>query len=316
MTLRIIFMGTPDFSVPSLCALHKSGHEIVACYSQPPRPGGRRGLELVASPVSKTAEQLGIPVYTPVSLKDASEQQLFRAHNADVGVVVAYGLVLPGPVLDGPRSGCFNGHASLLPRWRGAAPIQRAVMAGDRETGVMIMKMDTGLDTGPVAMETKVAIETYTTAGLLHDQLSIAGADLMVEAMDALERGTLVLEPQKETGVTYAVKISKSEARIDWSKPAIEVLCTIMGLSPFPGAWGKMRLGDKMPRVKILKAEMAVGDTGCRAGEVTSAASGRIEIACGTGSVRVLSLQRAGSKVMSAEEFLRGNTLTPGQILA
>ena len=221
MPLRIIFMGTPDFSVPVLKALHAAGHEIVAVYSQPPRPAGRRGLELKASPVHEAAEALGIEVRTPVNFKAEEDREAFRALNADVAVVVAYGLLLPKAILEGTRLGCYNGHASLLPRWRGAAPIQRAIMAGDAETGMMVMKMDVGLDTGPVALTARVAIGETMTAGELHDALSQAGAALMVEAMGKLEAGDLPLTPQPEEGVLYAAKISKEETHIDFSKPAI-----------------------------------------------------------------------------------------------
>ena len=220
MSLRIIFMGTPDFSVPVLEALHAAGHEIAAVYSQPPRKAGRRGLEVTPSPVHKAAERLGLEVRTPVSLKGEAEQQAFRALEADVAVVVAYGLLLPKAILEATRLGCFNGHASALPRWRGAAPIQRAIMAGDTQTAMMIMKMDEGLDTGPVAMTAPIGISGSMTAGALHDRLSQAGADLMVQAIAALEAGTLTLTPQPEEGVTYARKIDKAETRIDWSRPA------------------------------------------------------------------------------------------------
>ena len=237
MALRIIFMGTPDFSVPTLNALYKAGHDIVCCYTQPPRPAGRRGMELKPSPVQMTAEALGLEVRHPTSLKDAVEQERFAALNADVAVVVAYGLLLPEAILQAPKHGCFNGHASLLPRWRGAAPIQRAIMAGDEETGVMIMKMDVGLDTGPVALTGRTDITPKTTAGSLHDELSELGAELMVEAMAQLEDGQLQLVEQSAGGIEYASNISKAETRIDWTKSANEVQRHIMGLSPFPGAW-------------------------------------------------------------------------------
>ncbi|MBE0693954.1 MAG: methionyl-tRNA formyltransferase, partial [Aquamicrobium sp.] len=237
MALRVIFMGTPEFSAATLRALAQAGHDIAAVYSQPPRPAGRRGLELTKSPVHLAAEALGIAVRTPRSLKGEDEQQAFRALDADVAVVVAYGLLLPKPILEGTRLGAYNGHASLLPRWRGAAPIQRAIMAGDAETGMMVMKMDEGLDTGPVALTERVAIGPDTTAGELHDALMETGAALMVRALAALEKGELVLSPQPEDGATYARKISKEETRIDWSLPAAEVHNRIRGLSPFPGAW-------------------------------------------------------------------------------
>jgi len=304
MPLRIIFMGTPDFSVPTLQALADAGHDIVACYTQPPRPAGRRGLELKPSPVQVAAEEMGIPVFSPVSLKNAAEQKLLADQQADVAVVVAYGLLLPQPILDAPKHGCFNGHASLLPRWRGAAPIQRAIMAGDRETGVMIMKMEAGLDTGPVAMTSRVPITERTTAGVLHDTLAEAGAGLMVEAMTALEAGKLNLTPQSEDGITYASKIDKGETRIDWSRDADEVVRHIHGLSPFPGAWCEMPLGGKEVRVKILNASVQPDD-----GPYGNTLDDQLSIACGNGSVRLLTLQKAGSKAMNAEEFLRGNSL-------
>ncbi len=237
MPLRIIFMGTPDFAVPTLRALAEAGHEIAAAYTQPPRPAGRRGLELTPSPVQREAERLGIAVRCPTSLRTKAEQDAFLTLDADIAVVVAYGLLLPQAVLDAPRFGCFNGHASLLPRWRGAAPVNRAIMAGDTETGMMVMKMDDGLDTGPVAMTARLPIGPNMTAGELHDRLSVAGAALMVDAVAALEAGSLTLAPQPEVGATYARKIEKAETRVDWSAPAAEVHNHIRGLSPFPGAW-------------------------------------------------------------------------------
>ncbi len=240
MPLRIIFMGTPDFSVPTLRAIAEAGHEIAAVYTQPPRPAGRRGLELTPSPVQREAERLGIEVRTPVSLKGEAEQAAFRTLNADVAVVVAYGLLLPRAILEGTRLGCYNGHASLLPRWRGAAPIQRAIMAGDTETGVMIMKMEEGLDTGPVALTHRVAIGPDMTAGELHDILMETGAGLMVQALKELERGEMTLVPQAPDGLTYAKKIDKAETRIDWNNPSKDVHNHIRGLSPFPGAWSEV----------------------------------------------------------------------------
>ncbi|WP_112526842.1 methionyl-tRNA formyltransferase [Phyllobacterium trifolii] len=305
--MRIIFMGTPEFSVPILNALIGQGHEIVAVYSQPPRPAGRRGLELTPSAVQRNAEQFGIEVRTPKSLKSEEEQQAFRDLEADVAVVVAYGLILPAPILEGTRLGCYNGHASLLPRWRGAAPIQRAIMAGDDETGIMIMKMDEGLDTGPVAMAEKVTITADMTAGELHDQLSMAGADLMVRAMAALERDSLTLTPQSEDGVTYASKITKAETRIDWTQAAIDVHNRIRGLAPFPGAWCEMEIGEELERVKLLRSILAtgVGDPGAVLGD-------DLRIACGEGAIRLRSLQRAGGKVMDGLEFQRGAKIAQG----
>ena len=273
MPLRIIFMGTPDFSVPTLEALHDAGHEIACVYSQPPRPAGRRGLELTKSPVHRRAEELGIEVRTPVSLKSAEEQARFRALNADVAVVVAYGLLLPKPILEGTRLGCYNGHASLLPRWRGAAPIHRAIMAGDAETGMMVMKMDEGLDTGPVAKTSRITIEPDMTTGELHDSLKMQGAALMAEAMAELAAGRFDLTPQPEDGVLYAKKIDKAETRIDWSKPAVEVHNHIRGLSPFPGAWCEMEIGGKAERVKVLKSTRAPQADGLAAQDAPMARS-------------------------------------------
>lgn len=307
MSLRIVFMGTPDFAVPILTALIGQGHEIVAVYSRPPRPAGRRGLELTPSPVQRNAEQFGIEVRTPTSLKSEEEQQAFRDLNADVAIVVAYGLILPRAILDGTRLGCYNGHASLLPRWRGAAPIQRAIMAGDLETGIMIMKMDEGLDTGPVAMVEKVKITADMTAGELHDQLSAAGADLMVRAMAALERDSLTLTPQAEDGVTYASKITKAETRIDWSEPAIDVHNRIRGLAPFPGTWCEMEIGGSLERIKLLRSVLATG-----VGDAGTVLDDSLRIACGEGAVRLRSLQRAGGKVMDSIEFQRGAKIAQG----
>ncbi|MEL7429431.1 MAG: methionyl-tRNA formyltransferase [Pseudomonadota bacterium] len=301
MPLRIVFMGTPDFSVPSLVELAGHGHEIVACYSQPPRPAGRRGLELRKSPVHEMAEQLGIPVHTPVSLRDVTEQEVFAAHDADVAVVIAYGLILPEQVLNAPRLGCYNGHASLLPRWRGAAPIQRAIMAGDQETGVCIMKMDQGLDTGPVALEERIAIGADMTASELHDRLSRLNADLMVRTMAALERGSLKLTPQPDSGIEYASKISKEETRINWDLPAKQVHDHIRALSPFPGAWCEMRIGDTLQRVKVLSSQEATGN-----GTPGERLEGDLVIACGEGAVNLLRVQRAGKQAQDADEFIRG----------
>lgn len=308
--MRIIFMGTPDFAVPTLKALHEAGHDIVACYTQPPRPAGRRNLELKKSPVHEAAASLGVDVCTPTSLKGADEQARFAALDADVAVVVAYGLLLPWAILEGTRLGCFNGHASLLPRWRGAAPIHRAIMAGDTETGMMVMKMDEGLDTGPVAMTERVAIDPDMTTGQLHDELAQIGASLMVRAMTALDAGSLHLEPQPEEGATYAAKIDKGETRVDWSRPATEVHNHIRGLSPFPGAWCEMRLGKKWERVKLLGSTLADGE-----GSPATPLDGLpLSIACGEGAVRVTQLQRAGGKPLDADAFVRGGAPGPGDI--
>lgn len=305
MPLRIIFMGTPDFSVPSLIELVGQGHEIVGVYSQPPRPAGRRGLELKQSPVHQKAEQFGLPVFTPGTLRDEAEQEAFKNLDADVAIVIAYGLLLPEAVLNAPEYGCYNGHASLLPRWRGAAPIQRAIMAGDTETGSMIMKMDKGLDTGPVALAEKIAIPDNMTAGELHDKLSIVTADLMVRAVGAIERGSLNLTPQADTSIEYAHKIEKSETRIDWSRPATEVHNHIRGLSPFPGSWCEMELSGKTTRVKVLSSEVSTvqGEAG------TLIDAGELTIACAENAVVFKRVQKAGGKPQSGEEFLRGNKI-------
>lgn len=309
MPLRIVFMGTPDFSVPVLTSLIGQNHEIVAVYTRPPRPAGR-GMAERKSPVHEKAEQFGIPVFVPVSLKDSEARQRFIALEADLAVVVAYGLILPQAILDAPRLGAYNVHASLLPRWRGAAPIQRAIMAGDRETGVIIMKMDAGLDTGPVAMAQKTEIGPDMTAGELHDELSMLGADLMVRAAGALERDLLALTPQAEAGITYAEKVSKGETRVDWSRPAQEVHDHIRGLSPFPGAWCEMDLGGRKDRVKLLRSTMVDGR-----GSPGEVLDDKLAIACGTGAVRLVRLQRAGKQAVNAEAFLAGNRIAKGSVL-
>lgn len=310
MPLRIVFMGTPDFAVPTLAEILSAGHEVVAVYTQPPRPAGR-GMSERKSPVHVQAESSGIPVFTPKSLKGTEEQEIFRSHGADVGVVVAYGLILPKPILDAPRFGCLNLHASALPRWRGAAPIQRAIMAGDRETAVMVMRMDEGLDTGPVCLAERVPIGADMTAGELHDELARVGASLMVRALAALERGSLDCTPQPEEGVTYAAKIDKAETRIDFSRPAAEVHNLIRGLSPYPGAWFEAGPQGKRERIKVLRSELAEGS-----GVPGTVLDNRLTIACGNGAIRLKVLQRAGRKPMTAEEFLRGFDLPPGSRLS
>ncbi len=310
MTLRIVFMGTPDFSVPTLRALAEAGHQIAAVYTQPPRPAGRRGLELTKSPVHRAAEELGLEVHTPTSLKDEGEQARFAALGADLAVVVAYGLILPRPVLEAPRLGCVNGHASLLPRWRGAAPIQRAVMAGDTETGICVMRMEAGLDTGPVGLVHKMPIGPDTTAGELHDALAELCARAMVEALDSLDAGVLEFTPQPADGITYASKIDKAEARVDWALPAQTVHDRIRGLSPFPGAWCEVVAGGRTERLKLLRSTLAEGAGA--AGELLDASG---EIACGEGAVRLLEVQRAGGKPASAADFVRGARLSVGDRL-
>ncbi|HEV7318718.1 MAG TPA: methionyl-tRNA formyltransferase [Ensifer sp.] len=307
MSLRIIFMGTPEFSVPTLAALAEAGHQIVAVYTQPPRPGGRRGLDLQKSPVHQAAELLGVPVLTPVNFKDETDRQTFRDFDADVAVVVAYGLLLPEAILTGTKLGCYNGHASLLPRWRGAAPIQRAIMAGDRETGMMVMKMDKGLDTGPVALTKTVEIGETMTAGELHDRLMQVGGALMREAMAKLEAGDLPLTPQPEEGVVYAAKISKTETRIDFALSAKEAHDHIRGLSPFPGAWFELEIAGKPERVKLLNSELASGT-----GAPGAVLDDRLTIACGEGALRLTRLQRAGGKALGAADFLHGNPVAVG----
>ena len=295
MTLRLAFLGTPDFAVPTLAELVAHGHDIACVYSQPPRPKGR-GLELEPGPVHRFALAHKLPVRTPLSLKDAAQQELFAALAVDAAIVVAYGLLLPNPILDAPRLGCFNLHGSLLPRWRGAAPIQRAVMAGDAETGVMVMRMEEGLDTGPVLMAERTPIGRKT-AGELSEELSRLGADLMLRALAALERGAVSEQAQPEAGVTYAKKISKDEARIDWTKGAIEIDCLIRGLSPSPGAWTEA----KGERLKVLYARPVSGKGA--PGEVIG---DELTVACGDGALRLIKVQRAGSRVMEAAELLKG----------
>ena len=305
--MRIVFMGSPEFALPTLGGLIGAGHDIVAVYSQPPKPAGRRGLELMPTPVAQMAEGFGIPVFTPTSLKSAEEKAAFAALEPDVAVVVAYGLLLPQAILDIPAYGCLNLHGSLLPRWRGAAPIHRAIMAGDRETGVGVMRMEKGLDTGPVAMEERLTIHPNETTGELHDRLAPLGGDLMVRAIAALSRGALEFHPQSEEGVVYAHKIDKAEAKIDWSKSADEVHNHIRGLSPFPGAYAEVDLGKGPERVKVLRSEVAEGQ-----GEAGTLLDGALTIACGQGAVRLTRVQRAGKAAMDAKTFQQGAQLKPG----
>jgi methionyl-tRNA formyltransferase len=305
MPLRLIFMGTPDFAVPTLLELVAHGHEIAAVYTRAAKPAGR-GMKLQPTPVEQEARRLGIAVLTPTTLKTPEALEEFRAHHADAAVVVAYGMILPQAILDAPKLGCFNLHASLLPRWRGAAPINRAIMAGDAESGVMVMKMDAGLDTGDVAMAERVGVTDAMTAADLHDALAPLGGDLMVRAMGALERGRLQLTKQSEEGVTYAAKIDKAEARIDWNQPARTVLRHIHGLSPFPGAWCEMPIEGAPSRVKILRCELADGS-----GAAGDLLDDRLAVACQHGAIRILELQRAGKQPMKAQDFLRGTPLMP-----
>lgn len=305
MTLRLAFMGTPDFSVPVLDAIHAAGHDIVAVYTQPPRPAGR-GMKLTPSPVQARAEAVGLEVRHPVSLKGQDEKDAFAALDLDVAVVVAYGLILPRGILAAPRHGCLNLHASLLPRWRGAAPIQRAIMAGDEETGVCVMRMEAGLDTGPVCLRDSLPIGADETAATLHDRLSALSAALIVPALDRLEAGTLDCETQPEDGVLYAEKIDKAEARIDWTKPAIAIDRQIRGLSPFPGAWTMM----DGQRVKLLGSRVADGS-----GAPGTVLDADIRVACSDGAVQITQLQPAGRAAMTAQEFQRGRGVAVGAAL-
>ena len=307
--MRIVFMGTPAFAVPTLSELVGQGHEVVAVYTRAPARSGR-GMSETPSPVHALASRLGVPVHHPATLKGEAAAETMRAHDADLGVVVAYGLILPQAILDAPALGCVNLHASLLPRWRGAAPIQRAVMAGDPEAGVGVMRMEAGLDTGPVGMEERIRLDPDMTAGDLHDRLAPIGADLMGRAVGALERGTLQFRPQPAEGVIYAGKIDKAEARIDWARPAAEVLRHIMGLSPAPGAFFEADLGHGVERVKVLRARLAEG-TG-PAGSVLDAA---LTVACREGAIVPTQLQRAGKGPVPVAEFLRGRPVQAGRRL-
>jgi methionyl-tRNA formyltransferase len=305
MPLRLVFMGTPDFAVPTLVELIGRGHDVAAVYTRAAKPAGR-GMETQPTPIEREARRFGIPVLTPKTLRTAEAEEQFRAHAADIAVVVAYGLILPKPILDAPRLGCFNLHASALPRWRGAAPINRAVMAGDPETAVMVMRMEEGLDTGPIAMAERVAIDPDMTAGDLHDRLAPLGADLMARALAALAKDALVLTPQPSAGVTYAAKIDKAETRIDWRKPWKQVHDHARGLSPFPGAW--CEIGGA--RVKVLRTTKGDGT-----GAPGTVLGDNLTVACGDGAVRILSLQPAGKRAMTADEYLRGTRVAPGAVL-
>jgi methionyl-tRNA formyltransferase len=305
LTLRLVFMGTPDFAVPTLVELVGGGHDVVAVYTQPARPAGR-GLAPTPSPVAREAERFGLTVFTPPTLKGDDAAAAIRAHHAVAAVVVAYGLILPKAILDAFPLGCFNLHASLLPRWRGAAPIHRAIMAGDKETGVMAMKMDEGVDTGPIAMAERTAIGPDMTAGELHDELKRLGADLMLRALAALEKGQLQLTPQPAAGVT-ARKIDKDETRIDWTKPWQTVHNHCRGLSPFPGAWCEL---PGAVRLRVLRTTEGAG-----AGKPGRVLDDKLTVACGTGAVRLVDVQRFSRQRMPAEEFLRGTPVAPGTVL-
>ncbi len=298
--MRIAFFGTPDFAVPTLTEIVGQGHEVVAVYTQPPRAAGR-GMAERKSPVHAVAERFALPVSTPTRLKNEGEAERFAALNVDVGVIVAYGQILPKSFLDAPPSGCLNLHGSLLPRWRGAAPVARAIMAGDAETGVMVMRMEEGLDTGPVAMSERIAIAPDATAGEVAASLAALGADLMVRALAALSRGVLGFTPQAEEGATYAKKLDNAETRIDWSRPGPQVHNHIRGLSPFPGAWCLADFGKGPERVKVLRSTIVQGE-----GAPGAVLDDHLTIACGSGAVRLTEVQRAGKSAVSAAEFLRG----------
>ena len=300
MTLRLVFMGTPEFAVPTFAAIVGDRYKLVAVYTRPPRPAGR-GMSVQASPIAHEAERFGLPVFSPKTLRETSAVDAMRAHHADAAVVVAYGLILPKPILDLFPLGCFNLHASLLPHWRGAAPIHRAILAGDRETGVMVMKMDEGLDTGPIAMTERVSIGPDATAGDLHNELARLGAGLMLRALAALEKGDLRLTPQPAAGATYANKIDKSETRIDWSQSWNKVHDHCRGLSPFPGAWFEY---PNAGRIKVLRTTKGRG-----AGEPGRVLDDDLTIACGEGAIRLLELQRSGRQPMRVDEFLRGTPI-------
>jgi len=312
MSLNVIFMGTPDFAVPTLKRIVADGHQVAAVYTQPPRPAGR-GMAARKSPVHTAADQHDVRVLTPKSLKDPENQERLASFACDVAIIVAYGLILPRPILDAPRQGCFNLHASLLPRWRGAAPIQRAIMAGDRESGVMVMRMEEGLDTGPVCMTDRVAITPDMTAGALHDILAMRGGALVGDFLKQLEHAGPDCVAQTSDGVTYAKKIDKSESRIDWNQPAGEIHNLIRGLSPFPGAWCEMNRDGGVQRVKVLESRIVAASG--RRGVPGTLMDDRLTIACGDGVLRLIRLQRAGKKPMDGETFMRGWPVAPGTVL-
>ncbi len=304
--MRIAFLGTPDFSVPALDALRAAGHEIAYVYTQPPRPAGR-GQSERRSAVHDRADTAGIPVRTPASLRDAETQAEFAALNLDAAVVVAYGLILPQPVLDAPRLGCINIHASLLPRWRGAAPIQRAIQAGDAETGVTIMQMDAGLDTGPELLRAAVPITVETDAGMLHDALATLGGRLIVDALAGLEAGALQAVAQPDVGETYAAKIERGEERIDWAQPAAVLDRHVRAFAPWPGAWFE----HDGERIKVLAAEVVAGQDA--PGTVLD---DELTVACSDGGLRLVTVQRAGKAAMAAAEYLRGRPVAAGTVFA
>lgn len=310
--LRVIMMGTPDFAVPTLRAIADAGHRVICAYSQPPRPAGR-GQQVQPSPVHTAAEALGIPVRTPKTLRSAEAQADFAALDADVAVVAAYGLILPQPVLDAPRLGCVNVHGSLLPRWRGAAPLQRSILAGDAETGITIMQMDAGLDTGAMLLKEAVPITPTTTASSLHDDLAALGARMIVTALAGLAAGTLTAEPQPEDGVTYAAKLTREDGRLDWSRDAAFVERQVRALTPWPGCWFDLGTGSGTERIKVLAAEPAGEAAGAAAGTLLD---GRMTVACGDGrAVRLVRVQRPGKAPVDGEAFLRGFAVPAGTVL-
>lgn len=311
--MRLVFMGTPEFALPTLTEIVGQGHDIAAVYTRAPAAGGR-GMAMRPSPVQALAEQFGLPVRSPMSLRQATEAASFRALDVDVAVVVAYGLILPQTILDLPRFGCLNLHGSLLPRWRGAAPMQRAIMAGDLETGVMVMRMEAGLDTGPVAMAERLAVTANMTAGELHDRLAPLGADLMLRALGALGRGTLRFQPQSDEGIVYARKIEKAECRIDWGRPAPAVHDQIRGMSPVPGAFFEADFGRGVERIKVLGSRLAPG--GGHPGTVLDGGAGILSVACHDGAVALTRLQRAGKAATEVGDFLRGTSVEPGTRLS
>ncbi len=304
-SLRLVFMGTPDFAVPALEALIEADHDIVCVYSQPPRRAGRGQKERLSA-VHAFAEARGIEVRTPITLRDETEHTAFAAFGADAAIVIAYGLILPQAILDTPRLGCLNIHASLLPRWRGAAPIQRAILAGDAKTGVTIMQMNAGLDTGDMLLSRSVPITAETTASDLHDSLASLGANLIVEALDGLFAGSLVATPQPETGSTYAEKLSRDEGKLDWSRPAAYLARTVRAFSPWPGAWFE----HDGARIKVLEAQVAGGSA-----EPGTVLDGQLTVACGKGALRMVTVQRGGKSSADAASFLRGYALPAGTVL-
>ncbi len=310
--MRIAFLGTPTFALPTLAALREHGHDIAAVYTRAPKPAGRRGLDLTPSPIQVFAQTHGLPVRTPKTLRDEDAVADLAALGIEAAVVVGYGLLLPPPILAVPRHGCLNLHPSLLPRWRGAAPIQRPIMAGDTETAAAIMRMEEGLDTGPVCLEERVPIPPDATAAEMHDTLAAIGARLMVEALHRLKAGTLACRPQAEHGVLYAQKIDKAEARIDWRRPARHVHDTIRGLSPFPGAYFEAELGKGRERIKVLRTSLVenAGD-----GLSGTLVDDDLTVACADGAVRLLEIQRAGKAPMRADAFLRGTRMPAGTVL-